>query len=68
MTSEQLDVLHVQGLTAEQIGHTAWQAQLPIYELSPQHASLEEAFMELTHDAVDYRSITAANTGLAVAR
>ncbi|HEY3923718.1 MAG TPA: ATP-binding cassette domain-containing protein [Acidothermaceae bacterium] len=62
VTSEQVGVLEVQGLTAEQIGHTAWQAQLPIYELSPQHASLEEAFMELTHDSVDYRSITATNT------
>jgi ABC-2 type transport system ATP-binding protein len=68
VTSEHTDVLHVHGLTAQQIGHTAWQAQLPIYELSPQHASLEEAFMELTHDSVDYRSITAANTEMVVAR
>ena len=59
VTTEEIDVLQVQGLTAEQIGYTAWQANLPVYELSPQHASLEEAFMELTHDSVDYRSITA---------
>jgi ABC-2 type transport system ATP-binding protein len=68
VTSEQIDVLQVQGLTAEEIGHTAWQAQLPIYELSPQHASLEEAFMELTHDSVDYRSITATDTEMVVSR
>jgi ABC-2 type transport system ATP-binding protein len=68
VTSEQTDVLHVRGLTPDQIGHIAWQAHLPIYELSPQHASLEEAFMELTHDSVDYRSITATSTDLAVAR
>jgi ABC-2 type transport system ATP-binding protein len=68
VTSEQTDILHVQGLTPEQIGHVAWQAHLPIYELSPQHASLEEAFMELTHDSVDYRSITASNSDLVVAR
>jgi ABC-2 type transport system ATP-binding protein len=56
VSSEQSDVLHVQGLTAEQIGTTAWQANLPIFELTAQQASLEEAFMELTHDSVDYRS------------
>lgn len=54
--SEESDVLHVQGLTAEQIGTTAWQANLPVFELSAQQASLEEAFMELTHDSVDYRA------------
>ncbi len=68
VTSDQVDVLEVHGLTAEQIGHTAWQAQLPIYELSPQNASLEEAFMELTHDSVDYRSRAATNTEIVGAR
>src|SRR5579872_3523505 len=43
VTSERSGVLQVQGLTAEQIGQTAWQARLPIYELTPQQASLEEA-------------------------
>jgi ABC-2 type transport system ATP-binding protein len=56
VTSEQSGVLHVQGLTAEQIGTTAWQARLPIFELTATHASLEEAFMQLTDDAVDFRS------------
>ncbi|MDT4922947.1 MAG: type transport system ATP-binding protein [Pseudonocardiales bacterium] len=68
VTSEQSDVLHVQGLTAEQIGTTAWQAHLPVFELTVQHASLEEAFMQLTHDSVDYRSHDAAQvTDTAVA-
>ena len=56
VTSEQSGVLHVQGLTAEQIGTTAWQARLPVFELTATHASLEEAFMQLTDDAVDFRS------------
>ena len=60
VTSEQSGVLHVQGLTAEQIGTTAWQARLPVFELTPRHASLEEAFMQLTDDSVDYRSRDAA--------
>ncbi len=60
VTSEQSGVLHVQGLTAEQIGTEAWQAHLPVYELTAQQASLEEAFMQLTDDSVDFRSHDAA--------
>jgi len=60
VTSDQSGVLHVQGLTAEQIGTTAWQARLPVFELTTQHASLEEAFMKLTDDSVDFRSHEAA--------
>ena len=56
VTSQQSGILTVQGLSAEQIGQTAWQARLPVYELTPQQASLEEAFMQLTDDSVDYRS------------
>ncbi len=56
--SEQNDVLHVQGLSAQQIGLAAWRAHLPVFELTVQQASLEEAFMELTSDSVDYRSIS----------
>ncbi len=56
VTSAQRDVLQVQGLTAEQIGTIAWEAHLPVFELTVQQASLEEAFMELTHDSVEYRS------------
>ena len=56
VTSDQSGVLQVQGLTAEQIGLAAWQAHLPVFELTAQHASLEEAFMQLTDDSVDFRS------------
>jgi len=60
VTSDQSGVLHVRGLTAEQIGSAAWQAHLPVFELSTRHASLEEAFMQLTDDSVDFRSSAAA--------
>jgi len=56
ITSEQPDVLHVQGLNAEQIGTVAWQSHVPVFELASQQASLEQAFMELTQDSVEYRS------------
>ncbi len=59
ITSDRADVLHVQGLDAEQIGTVAWRAQLPVFELTLQQASLEQAFMELTQDSVEYRSADA---------
>jgi ABC-2 type transport system ATP-binding protein len=62
ISSEQADVLHVQGLNAEQIGTVAWQAHLPVFELASQQASLEQAFMELTQDSVEYRSAGPSTT------
>jgi ABC-2 type transport system ATP-binding protein len=56
VTSDESGVLRVQGLTGEQIGTAAWQARVPVFELTAQHASLEEAFMQLTDDSVDFRS------------
>ncbi len=56
VTSAEPGLLRVVGLTAEQIGDTAWKAHLPIHELAAHHASLEDAFIELTDDAVEYRT------------
>ncbi|MGI9007929.1 MAG: ABC transporter ATP-binding protein [Streptosporangiaceae bacterium] len=66
VTSEHADVLRVEGLTAEQTGTAAWQARVPVFELSATHASLEEAFMRLTDSTVDFRSRGPAE--MAVAR
>jgi len=63
VTSDQSGVLQVQGLTAEQIGTAAWQAHLPVFELTAQHASLEEAFMQLTDESVDFRSHRSSHDG-----
>ncbi len=65
VTSDSTDVLVVRGRSAEQIGTTAWQAHLPIYELAVRQASLVEAFMQLTHDSVEYRSREVATVGVA---
>ncbi|MEO7261438.1 MAG: ATP-binding cassette domain-containing protein [Jatrophihabitantaceae bacterium] len=65
VTSEQPDVLRIEGLTAEHIGTIAWQAHLPIFELAVHQASLEEAFMTLTRDAVDYRRTETADAAVA---
>ncbi|HZL47457.1 MAG TPA: ABC transporter ATP-binding protein [Solirubrobacteraceae bacterium] len=49
-------LLEVGGLTGEQIGEIALQARIVISELTPQQASLEEAFMSLTGESVEYRA------------
>jgi ABC-2 type transport system ATP-binding protein len=49
------DVLQVAGLSAEQVGQAALANQILLYELTPEHASLEEAFMRMTRDAVEFQ-------------
>jgi len=49
-------VLVVEGLTAAQIGDAAAANGFAIHELTPQQASLEEAFMHLTRGEVEYRA------------
>ena len=63
VTSETPGVLVVEGLSAEQIGTIAWQAHLPVFALTAREASLEEAFMQLTEESVDYRSHELATAG-----
>ena len=52
--------LEVTGLTAAQIGDVASEAGIPLHELTPQQASLEEAFMTLTREEVEYKSLVSA--------
>ncbi len=49
-------VFEVAGLSAEQIGERAADARITLHELSARQPSLEEAFMELTRDAVEYQA------------
>jgi ABC-2 type transport system ATP-binding protein len=48
------DVLEVTGLTAAQIGDAARDLGVAVHELTPQRASLEEAFMTMTKDDVEF--------------
>ncbi|MDQ1705870.1 MAG: type transport system ATP-binding protein [Frankiaceae bacterium] len=48
--------LMVSGLTTDQVGIAAAGAGLTLLELSPLQASLEEAFMDLTGDSVEYHA------------
>jgi ABC-2 type transport system ATP-binding protein len=49
-------LLEVHGLTAPQIGDLAASNGLALHELTPQQASLEEAFMELTREDVEFKA------------
>jgi ABC-2 type transport system ATP-binding protein len=51
----------VTGMTSDEIGYRAAAAGLTLLELTPVQASLEEAFMALTHDAVEYRAPSPAS-------
>jgi len=51
--------LVVTGLPAPRIGELAASAGVVLHELTPRLASLEEAFMELTADSVEYGDVTA---------
>jgi ABC-2 type transport system ATP-binding protein len=48
------DEVTVRNLAAPRIGHLAATAGIELHELSPQAASLEEAFMELTRGSAEY--------------
>jgi len=50
------DTLRVSGFDAAAVGELAAQHRVVLHELSPRSASLEEAFMELTKDSVDFRT------------
>lgn len=47
--------LQVSGLTAPQIGDLALASGVAVHELTPQVGSLEEAYMGLTQDSVEFR-------------
>ncbi|HEX6526345.1 MAG TPA: ATP-binding cassette domain-containing protein [Streptosporangiaceae bacterium] len=52
--------LEISGLTEERIGDIAFANGIRLHHVSPARASLEQAFMELTADSVEYRAGTGA--------
>ena len=48
--------VEVRGLTAVQIGDVAAANGFALHELTPQQASLEEAFMDLTREDIEFRA------------
>jgi ABC-2 type transport system ATP-binding protein len=58
--------LVVTGAGIEQVGDLAHEIGVRLYELSVREASLEEAYMELTADDVEYGALTSTGSGARV--
>jgi ABC-2 type transport system ATP-binding protein len=56
VSSPESGVLEVTGRSAAQVGEAAAAAGIVLHELTPLQASLEEAFMELTRDSVEFKT------------
>jgi ABC-2 type transport system ATP-binding protein len=56
ITSIERDRLEVHGLSAAEIGAAALKGGIELHELTPKQASLEDAFMRLTGDSVEYHA------------
>jgi ABC-2 type transport system ATP-binding protein len=56
VTADAADTLHVRGLPTDEIGRAAWQANIPLLELSLARGSLEEAFIQATNDSTEFVS------------
>lgn len=50
------DLIEVHGPVAEEIGDAALASGIVLHELAPRQASLEDAFMELTGESIEYRA------------
>jgi ABC-2 type transport system ATP-binding protein len=55
VTSDEPGLLRVAGAAAERIGDLARDHGIAVHELTPRRASLEEAYLDLTREAVEYR-------------
>ncbi len=56
VTAEDNGVLIVAEMDAARVGDIALEERIGLHELTPRRASLEAAFMDLTHDSVQYRA------------
>jgi ABC-2 type transport system ATP-binding protein len=55
--------LEVEGMSTDQVGDIAGDQGLTVHELFTQRSSLEEAFMEMTRDSVEYHAQAPASGG-----
>jgi ABC-2 type transport system ATP-binding protein len=62
------DTLIISGLAAEKVVTTLGESGVPFSEVSAHRATLEEAYMDLTRDAVEFRAATAEETAEEAAR
>jgi ABC-2 type transport system ATP-binding protein len=67
VTSTEAGLLEVRGVTPEAIGDVAFENRIRLHGLAVQQASLEDAFMEMTRDSVEFHAHTATNRSGAAA-
>jgi ABC-2 type transport system ATP-binding protein len=61
-TSDGDGTLLVTGMGADRIGDLAFDHRVRLHELAALHASLEEAFMEMTRDSVEFQAAAAGQS------
>jgi ABC-2 type transport system ATP-binding protein len=61
VTEDDGAALAVSGMSAAEVGELAGSAGIHLHELSSQTASLEEAFMEITRDSVEFHGADSAD-------
>jgi ABC-2 type transport system ATP-binding protein len=66
ITTPEPGVLEVAGLTVEQVGEEAAANAIVLHELTPLHASLEQAFMDLTREDLEFAHAEPAQDRVAV--
>jgi ABC-2 type transport system ATP-binding protein len=59
VTSDEIGVLEIAGTTPEKVGDLAASNGITLHELTLVQASLEEAFMEMTRDDVEFKAAAA---------
>jgi ABC-2 type transport system ATP-binding protein len=52
----------VTGIPQDRLGDLAFDNGIRVHELAPLQASLEQAFMELTRDSVEFQAAVPAST------
>jgi len=65
VSSAEPGLLEVTGVPVERIGQLALDNGIVLYELTPQLASLEEVYMDMTRDVVEYHTSSATSDRIA---
>lgn len=65
--SPQRGVIEARGLPSERIGEIAAERGIVLHELTPLQASLEDAFMSITKDTVEYHADSRSDSALVMA-
>ncbi|SDS23900.1 ABC-2 type transport system ATP-binding protein [Paraoerskovia marina] len=67
VTADEPGLLQISGLDAQRIGELAAEHRIVLHELTPQASTLEDVYMELTSDSVEYRTEAPSAHGAAAA-